>query len=93
MPKKSGTEFMMGFVQDYLDGTIDRLDWDLNFSHYLMKHYPKMERENADLAECFNFYLAEQGFDEGISLPDAEHKKLIRKCFTEFKAAMRDGFC
>jgi hypothetical protein len=93
MPKKSGAAFMMNFVQEYLDGDIDRLSWDLDFNHYLIEQYSKMERENIDLAECFNFYLAEQGFDQGTSLPDDKHKKLIRKQFNEFNAAMRDGFC
>ena len=93
MSKKSGAEFMMNFVQEYLDGDMDRLSWDLNFNHYLIKHYPNMERDNIDLAECFNFYLAELGFDQGVNLPDDKHKKLIRKQFNEFKAAMRDGFC
>jgi len=37
-----------------------------------------MERENADLADCFNFYLAEQGFDQAHGLPDAEHRKVIQ---------------
>lgn len=93
MAKKAGFEFMTQFVAEYLSGDIDRLDWDLNFSHYLIKHYPKMERENSELAECFNFYLAEQGFDEGLGLSGAEHKKLIQKQFAEFMAVTRDGFC
>lgn len=93
MAKKSGTEFMIEFVQDYLDGSTDRLGWDLDFCHYLMKHYPKMERENSELAECFNFYLAEQGFDEGVGLSDTEHKLLIQRQFDKFNEALRDGFC
>jgi hypothetical protein len=64
----------------------------LDFIHYLIKHYPSMERKNRDLAECFNFYLAEQGFDQGQGLSDSVHKKLIRRQFKEFKSAMRDGF-
>jgi hypothetical protein len=52
-----------------------------------------MERENLDLAECFNFYLAEDGFDQGVGLSDYEHKKQIQRQFDEFNAAMRDGFC
>ena len=56
-----------------------------------MQQYPKMERENSEMAECFNFYLAEQGFDEGIGLNDDEHKKLIREQFMLFNDACRDG--
>ena len=58
MPTNTSTEFMMNFVQSYLDGERSRMDFDLDFSHYLMKHYAKMERANPNLAECFNFYLA-----------------------------------
>jgi hypothetical protein len=88
----SGTDFMMTFVQNYLDGEMDRLGWDLDFNHYLIQHYKSMERKSRDLAECFYFYLAEQGFDQGQGLSDSDHKKLIRRQFKEFKAAMRDGF-
>jgi hypothetical protein len=82
---------MLAFVQEYLDGDMDRMGFDLDFNHYLIKHYPSMERANRDLAECFNFYLAEEGFDQALTLDDTEHKKLIRKQWREFKAAMRDG--
>ena len=84
---------MMSFVQEYLNGELDRLDWDLDFNHYLIKHYPKMERENQDLAECFNFYLAERGFDVAEDLPDDEHREFIRGQFAKLKETIRDGFC
>jgi len=55
---------------------------DSGFSHYLMQHNSIMERENSEMAECFYFYLAEQGSDEGVGLNDSEHKKLIREQFS-----------
>ena len=91
MPKISGFQHMMNFVQKYLNGEMDRISWDLDFNHYLTQHYPKMERENSELADCFYFYLAEEGFDRGVDLSNVEHKKLIRKQWREFKAAMEDG--
>jgi hypothetical protein len=91
MPRKSGMKFMIEFVQDYLSGERSRLDWDLDFIHYLIQNYPKMEKENSELADCFNFYLAEQGFDKGEGLSDAQHKKLIKKQFAEFETVMHDG--
>ena len=89
MPTNTSTEFMMNFVQSYLDGERSRMDFDLDFSHYLMKHYAKMERANPNLAECFNFYLAVEGFDHTEGLSNDQHKKLIQKQFNEFKAALR----
>lgn len=91
MPKKSALETMIAFVSDYLDGANSRLDFELDFNYELIKLYPKMERENHHVAECFNFYLAEEGFDQAVGLSDAEHKKLIRRQFKKFTAAMRDG--
>ena len=82
---------MMEFVQEYLDGERSRLDFDLDFIHYLIENYRKMERENMELAECFNFYLAEEGFDRANGLSDAAHKKLIKKQYDEFLSAMHDG--
>jgi hypothetical protein len=84
---------MIEFVQEYLDGTNSRLDFDLDFNYLLNQNYAKMERANQDLAECFLFYLGEQGFDKSNGLSDKEHKKLIRTQFKEFMSAMRDGFC
>ncbi|CCO07742.1 hypothetical protein [Desulforamulus hydrothermalis] len=92
MSRGSATKFMMTFVQEYLDGKRSRLDFDLDFNHCLIKHYAKMERENPDLAECFNYYLAEEGFDQAVGLSDDRHRRLIQKQFNKFKAALCDGF-
>jgi len=83
---------MISFVQEYLDGKNERYFFDLDFNHYLIEHYPGMERFNPDLAECFVFYLSEEGFDRSESLSDSDHKKLIRRQFKKFFDAMRDRF-
>jgi len=92
MRKKSAFDEMINFVQEYLNGTASRLDFELDFNYYLIKNYPKMERENSELAECFNFYIGEQGHDIAEKLSNSEHKNLIRKQFNEFKSALRDNF-
>ncbi|MDR2972969.1 MAG: hypothetical protein LBU83_13770 [Bacteroidales bacterium] len=74
-----------------MDGKLDRMSFDLDFGHYLMKYYPMKESNIVAIADCFNYYLAEEGFDKTDGLPDMEHKKLIRKQFYEFKSAMHDG--
>ena len=91
MPKIGGTEFMMAFVREYLDGEMDRLGFDLDFNYYLIQNYPKMERENREITECFSFYLADEGLDKAIDLDDKKHKKLIRKQWSQFNSALRDG--
>lgn len=91
MAKTSGFDFMIAFVKDYLEGKKERMFFDLDFDHYLIQQYPKMERENPELADCFVFYLSEEGIDCSDDLSDAEHKRLIRRQFDEFLAAVRDG--
>ena len=86
MPKQSATDFMLGFVQEYLNGDMDRLGFDLDFNHYLIKYYPRMELENPALAEQFAFYVAEE-VDQGETLGDRAHKELICKQWEEFRAA------
>ena len=82
---------MMEFVQRYLNGELSRIDFDLDFNDHLKHHFRKMERDTGELADCFAFYLAEEGYDMTYGLSDMDHKKLIRKQFKEFKAAMKDG--
>jgi len=74
-----------------LDGGLERWEFDLSFSDYLDKHYSKMERTFGELADCFHFYLFEEGVDQADGLSDAEHKKLIRKQLGEFKSVLEDG--
>ena len=83
--------FMTEFVQEYLNGERSRLEFDLDFIHYLIQNYPKMEREDIELAGCFNFYLAEEGFDRAKGLSDAAHKMLITRQFDKFLSVMNDG--
>jgi hypothetical protein len=92
VPKKSGMKIMIDYVKEYLNGELSRMEFDMDFSYNLMEHYPKMERENAELAECFNYYIAEQGFDKAMGLKNADHKELIRRQFDRFMSIIRDGF-
>lgn len=89
--RKSNAELMFAFVQEYLDGQMSRMSFDLDFDHYLIQYYPAMERLNPDMAGCFAYYLSEQGIDVSDGLSDTQHKQLIRKQWKEFTAALSDG--
>jgi hypothetical protein len=88
---KKGLDFMVEFVRDYLSGEKDRMIFDIDFDHYLIENYPEMEREDPEAAECFAFYLSEEGIDRTDGLSDSRHKSLIRKQFKAFHDALRDG--
>jgi hypothetical protein len=88
---KTGLDFMMEFVQEYLNGEKDRMIFDIDFDHYLIENYPEMERIDPEMAECFAFYLSEEGIDRTEGLSDSQHKTLIRRQFKAFSKALKDG--
>ena len=92
MAKKSGLEFMTEFIRKYLNGEMKRFEFDLDFASHMKEHYPKMERKYPELADCFYFYMVEEGTEQiDDLLSDSKHKSLIRKQFKEFEAVFEDG--
>ncbi len=91
MARKSNTQLMFDFVTEYVDGDMERIFFDLDFNHYLIKYYPAMERQDAEMAECFVFYLAERGVDVSENLSDVQHKQLIQRQWDQFNDAINDG--
>ena len=47
------TAFMIDFVSDFADGKISRDHFELDYSGYVIEHFPMMERENVLLARKF----------------------------------------
>jgi len=82
---------MIGYVKDFIEGRIDRMEFDLGFPDYFDERYPKMKRESPALADCFSCYLVEQGYDEGQNLPDDEFRELITERFDQFLSVFEDG--
>jgi hypothetical protein len=91
MPRKSNTQLMFDFVLDYLDGNMERMFFDMDFDYYLVQYFPAMQRKSPDMADCFAYYLSEQGVDVSDGLSDAQHKKLIRRQWKEFIRATQGG--
>ena len=47
------TSFMIEFVSGFADGEISRYDFEMDYSGYVIEHFPMMENENARLARKF----------------------------------------
>jgi len=84
-------ELMLDYVEDYLRGDTERIFFDLDFHYYLKKYYPAMERNNPYMADCFFYYLCEEGVNVSEGLSDAQHKKLIRGQWKKFTDTFSDG--
>ncbi len=91
MPRKSKAQLMFEFVQDYLNGEMDRIFFDMDFYYYLEQYFPAMKRQNPYMADGFLYYLGEQGLDCSENLSDAQYKKLIRRQWKQFNDALKDG--
>lgn len=47
------TAFMIDFVSDFIDGNISRDHFEMDYSGYVIEHFPMMKKENARLARKF----------------------------------------
>ena len=50
--KKHGA-FLVNFVIDFADGSISRWAFDMDYSGYVIEHFPEFEREHPRLSQRF----------------------------------------
>ena len=70
MKFKKHTAFMIEFISDFVNGEIKRYFFDLDYSAYVIEHFPHMEIEHAKLADKFACTIDrayERGTDLGLS--------------------------
>ncbi len=48
---KKHTAFMINFISDFVNGGLERYIFDLDYSAYVIEHFPHMEQENSRFAE------------------------------------------
>jgi len=82
---------MIDYVRDFIEGRMERWEFDIDYSAAMIKHYPRMERECPQLADCFVYYIDKRGFEVGEDLPDEKYRQLIEARFEEFMSVFEDG--
>jgi len=90
--KTPNIDFMMAYVEDFLEGRLKRWEFDLDFDHHIITRYGKMEREHPEYAEAFGYYISSCGVDCGDGLSDVAYKKLIQQQYEELKDVAASGF-
>lgn len=50
--KKNGAR-LVNFVIDYVNGEMDRWEFDLDYSHYIIEYFPAFEEEHPRLSRRF----------------------------------------
>lgn len=64
------TAFMIEFISDFVNGELERYFFDLDYSAYVIEHFPHMEFENNKYADKFAYTIDrayERGTDLGLS--------------------------
>jgi len=85
MKFKKHTAFMIDFISDFVNGEIDRYFFDLDYSAYVIEHFPYMELEDSKLADKFADTIDEAyecGTDLGLS--DEEFRVKISNALDEW---------
>lgn len=79
------TTFMINFISDFINGEIDRYFFDLDYSAYLIEHFPYMELEDSRLADRFA-NTVDLAYERGtaLGLSDEEFRIEISNAFDKW---------
>lgn len=73
MNYKKHTAFMIDFISDFVNGEIERYFFDLDYSAYVIEHFPHMELENSRFADKF-VYTVDRAYERGTDLGLSDEK-------------------
>jgi len=79
------TAFMIEFISDFVNGELERLFFDLDYSAYVIEHFPHMELENTRFSDKFAYTIDrayKHGNDRGLS--DEEFRVEISNALNEW---------
>lgn len=85
MNYKKHTAFMIDFISDFVNGELERYFFDLDYSAYVIEHFPHMELENIRFADKFANTIDrtyERGTELGLS--DEEFRIEISNALDEW---------
>ncbi|MGI6605999.1 MAG: hypothetical protein ACOX2X_03025 [Peptococcia bacterium] len=78
------TAFLIDFVSRFADGDISRDDFVLDYSGYVIEHFPAMERENALLARKFaNTVDAQYEYAENHNISDDDFRIIMNNALCD----------
>jgi hypothetical protein len=79
------TAFMINFISDFVNGELERYFFDLDYSAYVIEHFPHMELENNKFAERFA-YTVDRAYERGtdLGLSDEEFRVEISNALDEW---------
>ena len=78
------TAFMIDFVTDFADGKMSRYDFEIDYSAYVIEHFPKMEREDYPLTRKFaNTVDCAVEFAEAHNISDDDFRVIVNNALCD----------
>lgn len=81
--RRTNINAVLRMTKMYLDGKMDRIDYELDFPYEVEQRYQKMCREDSEYADMLYYYLVERGTDCAAGLSDDDFHDLIQKQYLE----------
>lgn len=79
------TAFMVDFISDFADGKMSRDNFELDYSGYVLEHFPEMEREDKRLARKFaNTVDTKYEYAETRNISDDDFRILMNNALCDF---------
>ncbi len=84
---KKHTAFMIDFISDFVNGDLERYFFDLDYSAYVIEHFPHMELENSRFADRFA-HTIDRAYERvaDLGLSDEEFRNEISNALDEWLA-------
>ncbi len=78
------TAFMIDFISDFADGKMSRDDFELDYSGYVIEHFPEMEHEDKRLARKFtNTVEVKYEYAENRNISDDDFRILMNNALCD----------
>jgi hypothetical protein len=76
--------YLINFVSDFAEGKISRFFFELDYSGYVIEHFPEMERENKRLANRFaNFVDRQYEYAQSHNISDDRFRLLMNNALCD----------
>jgi predicted ATPase len=81
---KKHTAFLINFVSDFADGNMSRDNFELDYSGYVIEHFPGMEREDKRLARKFaNTIDVAYDYAQDHNITDDDYRILVNNALCD----------
>lgn len=80
--KKNGAR-LVNFVIDYANGEMERWEFDLDYSHYVIEYFPAFEEEHPHLSRRFANTI-DHTYSNCSWMPDDRFREAISDALDEF---------